>query len=274
MDKIFLLLFLFLIPVIFIVFRRTRKLRRRARLSKMDFPPKWEDILGKNVPPYRKMPDGLKGQLRSHIRIFLGEKSFEGCSGQKIDDEIRVVVAAFACILLLNRKTDYYPELSSILVYPDAYWVNEEFHVGGQAIRSKAVNLGESWENGSVILSWSQIKEELADENCGQSLIIHEFAHQVDAEDGFMNGLPELGEGSNYGQWAKVFAREYEDLREGALKGNYDVIDDYGRKDPSEFFAVATEGFFLKAAEMKDRHPELYGELSRFFKVDPSQWSV
>ncbi len=273
MDKIILLLILFSFPVIFIYFRKQRKLKRRAVLLETEFPKAWEAILEERMPLYRRMPVELREQLRRHIKIFLSEKSFEGCKGQKIDDKVRVVIAAYACMLLLNRETDYYPDLTSILVYPDAYWVNDEFHVGGgQTIKSKAVNLGESWENGVVVLSWKQIEDELSDEKCGQSLVIHEFAHQIDAEDGFLNGLPELGEGSSYGQWAKVFAREYEGLKEGGGDGD-GIIDDYGSRDPAEFFSVVTEGFFLMAPEMKARHPELYSELMKFYKVDPSQWN-
>jgi Mlc titration factor MtfA (ptsG expression regulator) len=98
--------------------------------------------------------------------------------------------------------------------------------------------------------------------------------HQIDAEDGFLNGLPELGEGSSYGQWANVFSREYDDLRDGVEDDKDDVIDGYGGKDPAEFFAVVTEGFFLRPSEMKGRHPELYAEMIKFYKVDPSRWNV
>jgi len=123
-----------------------------------------------------------------------------------------------------------------------------------------------------VILSWKQISDELSDENSGHGLVLHEFAHQIDAEDGFVNGLPELGEGSSYGRWADVFTREYGDLRDGQDGVEDEVIDDYGATDPAEFFAVVTEGFFLKAGDMRRTHPELYSELASFYKLDPVSW--
>ncbi len=262
---------LFLVPVVFLFFRKRRKISRRQASFRKPFPPEWDRILDE-IPLCRRLPQDLKKELRGHVSVFLSEKAFEGCMGQKISEDIKVKIAAHACMLLLNRDTDYFPRLSSVLVYPDAYWVNDDFHIAGQTIKGKAVNLGESWEQGAVILSWKKIVEELSDDKCGHSLALHEFAHQIDAEDGFLNGLPELGEGSRYGKWASVFAKEYENLRDCSVGGDEDVIDDYGAQDPAEFFAVVTEGFFLKSCEMKMAHPELYRELVGFYKVEPADW--
>src|SRR3989304_10604385 len=94
--------------------------RRRKRLAGRPFPEAWLAILHRNVPLYGRMPQIDQEELRRHILIFLGEKRFEGCAGLEITDEVRVTIAAPACILLLHRSTDYYPGLSSILVYPHA----------------------------------------------------------------------------------------------------------------------------------------------------------
>lgn len=272
MDKILLVLFVILIPAAFHVWRKKRKKALRERLFKREFPAEWEKLLNDNVALYRRLPRDLKRQLHGHISIFLSEKTFEGCSGQEINDEIKLTIASQACILLLNRKTDYYPGLMSILVYPDAYFVDEDYQIGGQILKGSAVNLGESWENGAVVLSWNRIRNESPDEKSEDSLVIHEFAHQLDAEDGFLNGLPELGKNSSNREWAGIFQREYEDLRMEAVNGEDDVIDGYGAENPAEFFAVASESFFLKSCEIRGMHPALYRELCGFYNLDPADW--
>ncbi len=273
MDKILIVLVVILIPVAFYIWRKQRKKSLREKLFKKEFPPEWEKLLNDNVALYRRLPPDLKKQLHGHMNIFLAEKTFEGCSGQAITDEIKLTIASQACILLLNRKTDYYPWLISILVYPDAYFVNKDYQIGGQVLKGREVNLGESWENGAVVLSWNKIKNESPDEKSEDSLVIHEFAHQLDAEDGFVNGLPELGKNSSYEKWAGVLQREYEELRMGAVNGEDDVIDEYGAENPAEFFAVASESFFLKSCEIREMHPELYQELCKFYNLDPAEWS-
>jgi hypothetical protein len=274
LDKILLVIFVLLIPVAFHFWRRKRKKSLREKLFKKEFPEAWQNILNDNVSLYRRLPGDLKNQLHGHINIFLSEKTFEGCSGQEINDEIKLTIASQACILLLNRETDYYPWLMSILVYPDAYFVNRDYKIGGQIIKGRAVNLGESWENGAVVLSWNQIKNESPDEESEDSLVIHEFAHQLDAEDGFLNGLPELGKNSSYGKWAGILKREYEELKTELGNGENDVIDGYGAENPAEFFAVVSESFFLKSCEIRNTHPELYGELCKFYNLDPAEWTM
>ena len=272
MDKILIVLVVILIPVAFYIWRKQRKKSLREKLFKKEFPAEWEKLLNDNVALYRRLPPDLKKQLHGHINIFLSEKTFEGCSGQAITDEIKLTIAALACVLLLNRKTDYYPWLISILLYPDAYFVNKDYQIGGQVLKGREVNLGESWENGAVVLSWNKIKNESPDEKSEDSLVIHEFAHQLDAEDGFVNGLPELGKNSSYEKWAGVLRREYEELRIDAVNGEDDVIDGYGAENPAEFFAVASESFFLKSCEIRKMHPELYQELCKFYNLDPAEW--
>jgi MtfA peptidase len=272
LDKILLVLFVILLPVVFYVWRRKRKKALREMLFKKEFPSEWKKLLNDNVALYRRLPPDLKKQLHGHMNIFLHEKTFEGCSGQEINDVVMLTIASQACMLLLNRETDYYPSLTSILIYPDAYFVNRDYRIGGQILKGREVNLGESWQNGAVILSWNQIANESPDGESEDSLVIHEFAHQLDAEDGFLNGLPELGRNSSYRKWAGTLKREFEELRMEAVNGEHDVLDEYGAENPAEFFAVASESFFLKPCEIRSMHPELYRELSGFYRLDPAEW--
>src|SRR6478672_11018858 len=99
----------------------TLKKWRRERLDKSPFPAEWLGILQERVPYYGLLSPDEQAELQKLIRVFLAEKKFEGCGGLEISDEIRVTIAAQACILLLNREHDYYSGLDSILVYPSSY---------------------------------------------------------------------------------------------------------------------------------------------------------
>ena len=196
-------------------------------------------------------------------------------------DEIRVCIAAQACLLLLRRKTDYYPELRSILVYPSTYFVEETRHVGaGVMEEGRYARLGEAWQHGTVVLAWDAVRQGTADPDDGRNVVFHEFAHQLDFEDGRADGAPALGDGhawsvrkSRYATWARVLSAEFERLRAEAQQGRTSVLDGYGATNPAEFFAVATESFFERPREMREKHPELYEELKRYYLQDPAQWA-
>jgi Mlc titration factor MtfA (ptsG expression regulator) len=227
------------------------------------------------------LPKEDRHELQSHIQVFLSEKSFEGCGGLVMTDEIRVCIAAQACLLLLHRKTDYYLELRSILVYPSTYFVEETRHVGaGVMEEGRSARLGEAWQHGAVVLAWDAVRQGTADPGDGRNVVFHEFAHQLDFEDGRADGAPALGDGhawsarkSRYATWARVLSAEFERLRTDTQRGQTSVLDEYGATNPVEFFAVATESFFERPREMREKHPELYEELKRYFLQDPAQWA-
>jgi Mlc titration factor MtfA (ptsG expression regulator) len=253
---------------VFAVIRREQK--RRILLS-TPFPPAWSAILEANLPPYQQLSPQLQQELRDYIRIFIGEKSFEGCGGLALTDEIRVTIAAQACMLLLNRKSDCYPKLYSVLVYPSTYVVatrySLDFHPSDQSVR-----LGESWHHGAVVLAWDSVKNGAINFRDGHNVTMHEFAHQLDQEDGRSDGAPILGMRSAYSAWSRVFSKEYELLLQKTKKGQRSIMDKYGVTNPAEFFAVATETFFEKPAQLLKKHPELYHELQGFYKVNPVEW--
>lgn len=236
------------------------------------FSEKWEEILKNNVQLYNRLPEDLKKQLHRFVNVFIAEKNFEGCGGIEMSDEIRVTVAGQACILLLNRRTRFYPHLKSILVYPGAYFAQDIKRIGSQIIKKNSTRLGESWSAGVVVLSWDDTIHGAVDYHDGHNVVLHEFAHQLDEEDGFSNGLPMLENAGDYIRWSRILSREYRNLREGINQGYYDVIDDYGASNPAEFFAVATETFFELPNEMKSEHAELYEAFMGYYKVDPSKW--
>jgi Mlc titration factor MtfA (ptsG expression regulator) len=244
---------------------------RRERLAKQQFPPGWLKIIEQNVPFYNHLPANDKAELQRHILIFLGEKRFEGCGGLAITDKIKVTIAAQACILLLHRKTDYYPGLSSILVYPRAFIANRAERLAcGVVAQGPQVLLGESWHKGSVVLSWDDVLHGAADIHDGHNVVFHEFAHQIDSSSGKGDGTPVLANRSSYIAWARVLQKDYEKLKLDAAREHPAFLNKYGAANPAEFFAVATEFFFEKPKELKAMHSDLYRELKQFYQQDPA----
>ncbi len=248
------------------------KKRRREKLRNQPFPPAWLEIIEMNVPIYHRLSGADQKELQGHILVFLTEKNFEGCGGLEVTDEIKVTIAAQACILLLHRETDYYPGLYSILVYPGAFIApgHVEFAPGHYA-EIEQVHLGESWKRGALILSWDHVRANAADVHDGHNVVLHEFAHQLDTEDGHANGAPPLPHRSMYVAWARILEKDYAKLQKDAEQGRSTVLDEYGATDPAEFFAVATECFFEMPVRLQRKHPELYEELKLYFQQDPAQ---
>jgi Mlc titration factor MtfA (ptsG expression regulator) len=251
--------------------RRAR--HRRARLRRQGFPEAWQRILRRRVKSYRRLPAQLQQQLKEHMQVFLAEKDFIGCDGLVVTDEMRVTIAALACLLILNRETDYYPNLRQVLVYPGAFVVDmEESDEAGVVRNDSHVLSGESWSQSQVILSWEDVVEGAAVDDDGYNVVIHEFAHQLDQEAGYANGAPELATRGQYARWSRVLGEEYERLRASVEAGEQSLLDDYGATDPAEFFAVLAEVFFEQPLPLREENPVLYDELSRFFRVDPANW--
>ncbi|KKL18831.1 hypothetical protein LCGC14_2471600 [marine sediment metagenome] len=247
------------------------KRRRRRKLRDRPFPAEWLEVLRRNLPYYRLLCPSEQAELQGHIQVFLAEKGFEGCGGLVMTDEIRVSIAAQACILLLGREGGYYPRMKSIFVYPHGYEVpvtrrgGPDLVVGGEQGR-----LGESWYRGPVVLSWDDVRKGAADVHDGQNLIFHEFAHQLDSETGSHDGAPLLSRRSMYIAWARVLGAEYRRLTEDLRRHRDTVLDGYGATDPAEFFAVATEAFFEKPIALRRRHRQLYQQLAEFYRQDPA----
>ena len=244
--------------------------RRRKRIGAQPFPRRWLDVVKRNMPLYGRLPVEDQRELQRHIIIFLHEKTFEGCGGLQLTEDMAVTIAAHACLLLLHRETEYFPTVSSVLVYPETYVaaVVEEsddwFVTEGEEDRE-----GEASRHGTVVLAWEEVLVDARSDDTDCNLVLHEFAHQLDMEDGEADGAPMLARSRDYANWAEVLGREYERLRAAADRGETTVLDPYGAEDPAEFFAVATECFFGRPADLATHHPALYEQLQMFFRQDP-----
>lgn len=246
---------------------------RRCKIAAQPFPEAWRAILKRRMPYFRAMPADLQIQLKKHIQVFVAEKEFVGCNGLNITDDMRVTIAAQACLLLLNQPCHYYPLLRQILLYPSAFIV-EDAHtdMAGIVSEQRRVLSGESWAQGKVILSWQDTLEGAANPGDGRNVVIHEFAHQLDQEKGQATGAPVLSRNSDYQQWAGVMADEFALLQQKALTQQGSLFDHYGATSPAEFFAVITEVFFEQPRQMAEQHPALYQQLSQFYRLNPLSW--
>lgn len=246
------------------------KNRRRQRLLARPFPDDWLRILERNVAHYRWLDPAEQARLRDDLRVFIAEKYWEGCGGLTMTDEIRVTIAAQACLLVLAMEHNYFDRVLSILVYPHGFRNPESGTQGGMIYREGVALSGEAHYRGPVILAWSEVLEEGRYPRHGRNVVFHEFAHQLDMLDGVINGTPPLGSDAERQRWQAVMTEEYERLIRDSATGRATLIDEYGATNEGEFFAVATETFFDRPVDLAHRHPRLYDLLHNYYRQDPA----
>ena len=245
--------------------------RRRRRLRENPLPADAAHAF-QDLPYVKLLPPAERERLMNHVKIFIGEKHFEGCGGFQMTDEARITIAVHACLLIMNRNTGYYPGLTSVLVYPEVFVAErEEEDEDGIVIVDDEPYAGESWDRGVVVLAWGEIRESLRAWD-GYNVILHEFAHQLDDEDGLVDGAPPLFRNALRETWGPVFQKAYEDLVRDVRRRRRTLLDDYGAESPAEFFAVATETFFELPWRMHRSHPDLYELLMEYYRQDPKSY--
>lgn len=248
--------------------------RRRAQWAELPIPGQWHAWLAQHVEWYERMPADLRARVHGLMHIFLKEKSFVGCNGLEVTEEMRVVIAAYACLLVVNRpgvpQEHFYDELMSILVYPSAFVVHESDEEDGIVTEGHRVLSGQAWDAKRIILSWEDVRESRTELD---NVVLHEFAHYLDLEDETMDGAPGLGDAAAYEEWSNVFWAEYERLADAVDEGQETLLDPYAATEPAEFFAVATETFFHQPRELRAEHGKLYEQLTKYYRLDPASWA-
>jgi Mlc titration factor MtfA (ptsG expression regulator) len=253
-----------------------RQSRHRQRIRRQPFPAAWRRILRRRVPLAARLPADLLIRLKQEIQVFLAEIPIIGCDGLVVNDEMRVTIAAQACLPLLGGRQGDYPKLRQILLYPAPFLVDRpEFDSDTPQLErtSRQALAGESWEQGQVLLSWRDVLAGANQPKEGYNVVIHECAHQLDQVKGFANGAPLLPNRRAYQAWARTMRLEYEALRERLARGDTGLIDPYAGSDPAEFFAVCSEVFFHRPRELASAHPALYEQLRWYYKLDPASWA-
>ena len=252
------------------------KAYQRRKVWEQPFPARWRRVLQRRVPIVQRLPTDLQLQLKKHMQVFIAEKAFIGCGGLQVTEDMRVVVAAQASLLLLNRPADYFRNVRQILMYPHAFVVNRSsVDMAGVQQDNRQALAGESWSQGQVILSWQDTLEGAAIADDGRNVVIHEFAHQLDQENGKATGAPLPVRGDHRysaARWQRVMAQAFSQLQYEAERGIQGLLNPYGAQDPAEFFAVVSEVFFEQGAALAAHYPAVYTELQAYYCVDPATW--
>lgn len=243
---------------------------RRNRILEQPFPAPWEEIFARRAAFYSRLTPDEQKRLRDTVQILVHEKSWEGGSGLAVTDEMRVTISAYAALLTVNREHDYYANVESIIIYATDYHVKEHRSEAGVVDESRSDRLGEAWLHGPVVLSWQDVEIGSGNNNDGQNVVIHEFAHKLDMNDDEANGVPYLDDDKQVEEWAEVMQQEYNRLIEEIERGHGHLLRAYGATNPAEFFAVACECFFEKSLQMERRLPRLYRTLQGYFHQDPA----
>jgi len=248
-------------------FRRWRKqwMLRRYRISFR----LWERVVEDALVPYRLDHHELH-RLRELASQFLRDKVINGAGGLEVDAYMRSVIAAEACLLILNLGLEFYAGWQEIIVYPDSFVVAREgLDDAGVVHKGHTVLGGESWGKGPVILAWEDSRPGVHLHGPGSNVILHEFAHKLDMLNGAANGMPPLHADMDRSAWTRIFTRVDTELRLQISHHQVTHIDAYGAESPAEFFAVVSEEFFEQPAELHTWYPELYQQLSLFYRQDP-----
>ena len=247
--------------------------RRRSNRIQEPFPAQWRSLLHGRVPLYRQMPAELRSRLEPLVREFLLDVEFVGCQGLEITDEMRLIIAAQACLLVAGHQSGGFYSLHSVLLYPDEFVVEDrEEDDAGVVTEGTRVLSGQTFETSRIILSWRDVQDS---GHAGEAynVVLHEFAHYLDHSVGgaltSASSRSRLRSGEN---WRTVLEREYRELCEAVDRGEPTLIDPYGAEHLEEFFAVATETFFEQPHQMQRRHSHLYAELRKFYALDPAAW--
>lgn len=238
--------------------------RKRKRLLAQPLPAGWLDLIRHAVQWFGGWSTEVRDRFVDNVRIFVAEKNWEGCRGQPINEEVQVVIAAQAALMLTGIRNYCFEGVQTILVYPASFrGETREGMLVGETER-----IGEAWHRGPIILSWADVAESPP----GRNVVVHELAHHLDGLDGDIGGVPESGNPETDQQRSQVMAGELDRLVQQLERGMPTLLDPYAASNPAEFFAVACEVFFELPGPLQTQHRSLYDCLAAFFHADPARW--
>ena len=244
--------------------------RRRARRQQLDagFLPQWRVLLGTRLPYWK----WLSGEERDRVEYLaldlMVNTRWEAANGFEITDEMRVMIAAQAAILILELPDDSYRLVRTILVHPTTVMLHGERHLGGGIMsREPTPILGLAEHRGPVLITWDTVRNDARHPGTGHNVVFHEFAHQLDMLDGTVDGTPPLATPEQFDRWVEVCTEVYDRVVAGEAGAS---LSSYAGVNPGEFFAVATEVFFDDPVALRAEHRDLYGVLCDFYRQDPA----
>lgn len=245
--------------------RDERILRQRAIPEAL-----WQAVLLRYPFLLHRSVDDLQ-TLRRLATLFLARKEFTGAGGLEASDEVAVAIAAQACLPVLHLGLDAYDGFVGIVIHPDEVIAPREVMDDDGVVHQYTETLsGEAMEGGPVMLSWRDVDEAGDTAEIAYNVVIHEFAHVLDMGNGAADGVPLLPSRAARDEWTTVLMREYDAFCAAVDRGDELALDDYGAEAPEEFFAVATEAFFVAPGPMRRAHPALYRLLASYYRQDPA----
>ena len=219
------------------------------------------------------LPPDEQRQLRTLAEDFLAEKEFSAAGGLRLSDAIVVSIAAQAVLPVLRLGLAAYDDFVGVVVHPDEVVAHRSApDEEGLVHEYDEPLVGEAMHRGPVMLTWRAVRQAGAAEGFAYNVVIHEFAHKLDMNDGLADGVPPLPPGLARADWERVLHEAYEAFVQQVERGDADAsaMDPYGATAPDEFFAVASEAFFVLPERMKGEQPALYEMLARFYRQDPA----
>lgn len=245
--------------------REAHTLQRRAIPDQL-----WALTLARYPFIARRREDDRQ-RLRELATLFLADKEFAGMQGLAVDDGMAVAIAAQACLPILRLGLSQYDAFKGIVVHPDIVVARREVVDEDGVVHHYDEELaGEAMEGGPVMLTWRDVADAGDTADWGYNVVVHEFAHVLDMRDGAADGVPLLPDRAARERWLAVLEPEWQDFCQRVDAGENTLIDPYGAEAIDEFFAVATELFFVDATAMRNEHPALYDLLAGYYRQDPT----
>jgi len=237
-------------------------------LSTEPVPARWHAILARSVPLANTLNAAERDRLLRVARLLISEVPFEGVSAVVLTDEMRVTIAATASLLIYRLPYPRFTRLVRILVYPEKFIPKQPASSRDTTVIESDPSLGEALRSGVVVLSWEAVQNDAANQHASGSVVLHEMAHILDAEDGIFDGMPVFDDAAQGAKWARILDREFTRQRDAVEAGEEGPLDDYAARNHAEFFAVATEAFFCSPESLRTKLPDLYEQLERFYRRD------
>ncbi len=228
----------------------------------------WHSVT-QQLPLLASLDTREKVRLRVLTTLFIHKKSFSGVQGMTVTLSTKIVIAAQACLEVLELGIDAFEGWHEIIVYPGAFKVERDTRDENGLVHNNSNALsGESWMNGPVILSWENVERESYSLGHGHHVVLHEFAHKLDMLNGRANGMPPLHPDMSIAEWTDTLSAAYERLVK-RVEHHRGSINPYGATNPAEFFAVLSEYFFTAPNVLDESYPHVYQLLKSYFRQDP-----
>lgn len=237
-------------------------------------PDQWPRLLAQHAPFCRRLVPSQRTVLTQQVQTFLAEKEFWGSQNLAVTPEMKIVVAAYACLLVLERPDlGLFPRTREVILYPSEFGGKiEAIGPDGRRYNIDLSKIGETWRGGPVLLAWDSVGGPYINDDDGHNTVLHEFAHVLDFLDGAADGAPPLATDDERMTWKRVMTDEYQALVAADRRGRRTFFDPYGAENPAEFFAVVTEHFFEQPRRFRKNHRALYALLQSFYRQDPASW--